>query len=63
MVASEIRRLGLASVTVGVDWTVGRISMELKNFVAAALTALLLMPSVWAHHSSGGYIMTEYTYL
>jgi hypothetical protein len=37
--------------------------MRLKNFAVAAATVLALTPSVWAHHSSGGYIMTEYTYL
>ena len=37
--------------------------MRLNNFAVAAATVLLLMPSVWAHHSSGGYIMTEYTFL
>lgn len=37
--------------------------MRLKNFAVVAAIALLPMPSVWAHHSSGGYNMTEYTYL
>ena len=37
--------------------------MRLKKFAVAASMVLILMPSVWAHHSSGGYIMTEYTYL
>ena len=37
--------------------------MRLKTFTIAASMILTLTPSVWAHHSSGGYIMTEYTYL
>ena len=37
--------------------------MKRRNFAVAAVTLLMLMPSVWAHHSSGGYIMTEYPYL
>lgn len=37
--------------------------MRLKRFVSGAAVALMLVPSVWAHHSSGGYVMTEYTYL
>jgi len=37
--------------------------MRLKNFAVAAAAVLMLMPPVWAHHSSGGYVMTEYTYL
>jgi hypothetical protein len=35
-----------------------------KNIAVAAATVLLiLMSTVSGHHSSGGYIMTEYTYL
>ncbi len=37
--------------------------MTVKNLAAVAAAALVLVPPVWAHHSSGGYIMTEYTYL
>ena len=37
--------------------------MKLKNVAIAAATTLMLMQPVLAHHSSGGYIMTEYTYL
>ena len=37
--------------------------MRLKNCAVVAAIVPLLIPSVWAHHSSGGYIMTEYTYL
>ena len=37
--------------------------MRPMNFVVAAATVLMLMSPVRAHHSSGGYIMTEYTYL
>ena len=42
---------------------VGRILMRRKNLGVAAATILLLMSPAWAHHSSGGYNMTEYTYL
>jgi len=39
------------------------ILMRLKSIAFAAMAVLTLIPSVWAHHSSGGYIMTEYTHL
>lgn len=38
-------------------------AMRLERFAVAAATILTLVPPVWAHHSSGGYTMTEYTYL
>ena len=37
--------------------------MRLENFAVATATVLTLMQPVWAHHSSGGYRMTEYTHL
>ena len=37
--------------------------MRLKGFAFVAAVVLTFMPSVWAHHSSGGYVMTEYTHL
>lgn len=37
--------------------------MKPKNLLVAAAAACMLTAPVWAHHSSGGYIMTEYTYL
>jgi len=52
----------------GVEYVENRLddlenTMKLKNLAVAAVTVLMLMPPVWAHHSSGGYRMTEYTYL
>ncbi len=38
-------------------------AMKLENFAVATAMVLTLMPPVWAHHSSGGYRMTEYTHL